>query len=464
MTTLRAGLRAALLFWGRDKVKNRRRALAVASTEKVQHSKKEKAPSFRPQSNPNIQILPDSPTNFRNNRIACKISRFGPSRCLLAKGLKQERLAQGLPVYDFGLGESKGDLANYLIEAGKCAFDQQVTEYLDPAGLPELRTEILRWLNLEDHYSKDSVVVSCGAKQALSNIFFATLNPGDVALFDAAPWVSYVPMVYAAAATPVLVQPARADASYLKISPEDLTQAIQQFPAAKTFLLNSPCNPTGQIYSQVELQKLLEICAKNQIFFILDRLYWKSVYDNYEYPEPVINELTKPWLIQIDGLSKNWRRLGGLRVGWSVAAEDLSKAMVNIQSHITSGTASTSQVVALEALRREYDCEMRTDLEEKRNLVVKHAKDIPYIKRFPTQGGFYTFWNVREIFGKRTPEGEVLNSSDDICTYLVRSVGVVCLSGSAFEQDGYLRLCFHVPNEELLAGLAAIKQAFSALA
>ena len=181
-------------------------------------------------------------------RLSAKLAKFRPSLTLALKRLAQERISQNQPVYDFGLGETKGKLAPEIREAGENAFRQEHTMYTDPAGLPELRFAVLKWLNCENHYGPENVIISAGAKQSLFNIFLAICNPADCVLFDAAPWVSYQPLATAAYAFPVQVLPLKNPDS-LKISAEDLSRNIRMRPHVKLFLLNSPVNPTAQIYS-----------------------------------------------------------------------------------------------------------------------------------------------------------------------------------------------------------------------
>ncbi|HSG81075.1 MAG TPA: aminotransferase class I/II-fold pyridoxal phosphate-dependent enzyme, partial [Gemmatimonadota bacterium] len=132
------------------------------------------------------------------DRISAKLGKFRPSITLQLKGLVSGRVEQGLPVYDFGLGETKGDLAPHIREAGERAYLEGKTMYGDPAGIPELRDAVLDWLGLSNEYNRENVVITAGAKQSLFNIFLAICNPADAVLFDAAPWVSYQPLALAA--------------------------------------------------------------------------------------------------------------------------------------------------------------------------------------------------------------------------------------------------------------------------
>ncbi len=396
-------------------------------------------------------------------RLSAKLAKFHPSITLQLKTMARERVGRGLPVYDFGLGETKGDLDADIREAGARAFQEGKTMYGDPAGMPELRREVLTWLGLADRYDENAVVITSGAKQSLFNIFLALCNPADCVLFDAAPWVSYQPLAEAAYAFPVMVLPRRKDANHLKIRPKDLVRNLRMRPHAKLFLLNNPVNPTAQLYDAQEVEDLLRICVEHRIYFVLDRLYWRILFDGRDYPEPRVDDETKPWLIMVDGLSKNFRRTGGLRIGWSVSPPDVARAMVNLQSHYTSGPSIPPQAAALAAIRGDYDTGMRDELQRKRDLVVKEAAAVPHIKVWPTPATFYTFWDVRELFGRKAPDGRKLATSDDVAAYLIRAAGVVTAPGSAFMQDGYLRLSFATPDEEIRAGMRAAAEAVGAL-
>ncbi len=396
-------------------------------------------------------------------RISAKLGKFRPSLTLALKGLVEERRAKGLPVYDFGLGETKGALPEPVREAAERAFREGRTMYADPAGIPALRADVLRWLGLEGEYTPDQVVVTAGAKQSLFNVFLATCNPADCVLFDAAPWVSYQPLAVAAYAFPILVLPTRPD-SRLKVSGDDLRRNLDLRPYSKLFLLNNPCNPTGQLYSAEEVEDLLAVCVERRIYFVLDRLYWRIVFDGAKFPEPRVDEETKPWLVQIDGLSKNFRRAGGLRLGWTVAPRDLVRAMVNLQSHYTSGPSTPIQHAALAALETPYGTGLREELEAKRNRIAALAPRLAGVEVWPTPATFYSFWDVRGCFGKRTSDGRTIVGSEDLAAWLVERAGVVTAPGAAFMQEGYLRVSFAVPDEELDTGLEAAVRALAELA
>jgi aspartate aminotransferase len=189
-------------------------------------------------------------------------------------------------VYDFGLGEAKGMLDPTIRAAGEKAFREEATMYTDPAGIPELREAVLRWCDVADRYGPENVVISTGAKQCLLNILLAVCNPADCVLSGAAPWVSYQPLATAAYTFPVMVLPLGEKRAQLKVTPNDLRRSLRARPHAKLFLLNSPVNPTGQLYTAAELGALLQVCVEHRIYcvehriyFVLDRRYWRIVFE-----------------------------------------------------------------------------------------------------------------------------------------------------------------------------------------
>lgn len=398
-----------------------------------------------------------------SQRISTKVGKFRPSVTLALKDVVAQRRRAGLPVYDFGLGETKGELDERIRRAGERAFREGDTMYSDPAGLPELRAAVLRWLGLEHAYSTDEVIVSTGAKQSLFNVFLAVCNPADCVLLDAAPWVSYQPLATAAYAFPVMVLPLTQRRPGLKVTPEDLLRNLEVRPHARLFLLNNPVNPTGQLYEAEEVEALLRICVERRIFFVLDRLYWRIVFDGRTFPEPRVDEQTRPWLIQVDGLSKNFRRTGGLRIGWAVGPADVVAAMVALQGHTTANPSVPTQRAALAAISEPYDDALVRELQARRDLLRRHAEGMPHVVVWDTPATFYSFWDVTGCFGRRTPDGAVLAGSDDVAAYLLREAGVVTGSGRAFMQDGFLRLSFATPEEDIVRGMAAAREALGRL-
>ncbi|MCI5065052.1 aminotransferase class I/II-fold pyridoxal phosphate-dependent enzyme [bacterium] len=398
-----------------------------------------------------------------NQRLAERVSHFRGSACLEAKQICERRRREGLPVYDFGIGETKGALREEVREAGISAYRESKTGYMDPAGIPELRDAVVDWLDLREHYSAENVVVTVGAKQSIFNTFAARCDPGDALFVECAPWVSYLPIATSLGIRGQAIDPLPEHQGPLKVTAEALEHHVRMTPRTKLVLVNTPCNPTGQVYNKLELESLLEVCLRHNLFLVVDMLYWRYLYDDQQFPVLTEEKEARDALILIDGFSKNFRGAGGLRIGWTVAPRDITQAMIRLQSHTTSGASTPAQYAALAAVTTPYDDEMVRELQSKRDLFEEYAAQIDGISFHKTRGAYYSFWDVRELFGRKTESGDTIENSDDLMNYLIEEAGVVGVTGTAFERDGYLRFMFHIDDETIREGLTAAKEAIHRL-
>jgi len=352
-------------------------------------------------------------------RVSKRSASMGPSATHEAKRVAEERHGRGEPVYDMGIGEAQATPPQAALQGGREAFEYDRTGYAPPEGVPELRDRILHWLGVSEHYDRQNVIVSGGAKSVFDIVFTAICDPGDTLLVDAAPWVSYCPIAALRGIKSERVIP-NSD-QHLKITPDDLEQAFKKAgKGVRALLVNSPCNPTAQVYWRDELEALMTKCNELGIYLILDRLYWRIMFDGHDFPAPAINDESRPNLIQVDGLSKNLGKLGGLRVGWSVLPDDVAAAVKHSQAHVSAGAAVPSQFAALHALSS-YDGQHVTWLSEKRTVMTTAATRVEGIQAFPIPGSFYAFWDL-------------------------------LLPGEDFAQPGYVRLSFDRPSDLLTAG------------
>lgn len=399
---------------------------------------------------------------FRH-RISKKLTRLRPERQHDLLQIAEQRKALGLPIYNFALAPYSGALSDSLKQTGIDALNNDDTPSSSPSGLLPLREAVLKWLELENEYAAHNVIISAGARQALLNVFLATCDSGDVVLLGSVPSLSYAPTAQLASTRPVIVQPMTVNTPDLKVRWEDLVKCLEHHPRARVFVLSNPCDPTGQVYRPAEIQALLQVCADHNVYFVLDRRHWRSMLRQQEYPTPILDEGTKPWLIQIDSLSYSFPHTSGLRVGWAVGPCDVMEMIAVIQSHNLAGPSDPSQQIALSALTTPYQNDLSTSINVKYDLFRSLADDIPGVKIFHTEGTCYSFWDVRSLFGRRTPSEQILIDSDDVAEYLLESKGVAAIPGSCFSQDGYLRFSFHVDDEVITEGMAATRDAIAAL-
>lgn len=391
--------------------------------------------------------------------ISARLRNLRSSSTLKLRQLVSELRGEGRRIYDFGLGETFLDLPEDLRKAGADAFWTGATRYVATEGIAELREAVLRYKGLEKHYQPNNVVVTTGAKQSLFNCMLAVADPGETVLLEPAPWVSYLPMCHLLGihAVPVLASPA----NHLKMTPDDIRRELARHDRARALLVNSPVNPTAQLYSASELEEIIRLCCEKEIYLILDMLYWRIVYDGMQYPNLPITEETRQWLLLVDGISKNFPGCGGLRIGFTVAPDEVSAVMASAQSHVTSNASVPAQKAALAAMQKVYDDSLVRALEHNRAILLEEAAAIPGVKLWPIPASFYSFWDIVGLIGRHR-NCEIRNSVD-VAEYLLREAGVVVAPGSMFEQEGYLRLSFSRPPDEVREGIRAVKQALENL-
>lgn len=359
---------------------------------------------------------------------------------LRADGRSVITLSQGEP--DFATPAHVRRAGQYAIESGK-------TRYTAVAGIEPLRAAIAEKMR-RDHgllFGTDEVIVSGGAKQVIFNALFATLDPGDEVVIPGPCWVSYPEMVKLAGGAPVIVDTTRTD---LRLTPDALRAAITA--RTKWVMLNSPCNPTGVVYSPDELAALGTVLADHpRVWVLSDDIYEKLVYDDAPFatmaaasPSRRLKTLT------VNGLSKS-HAMTGWRVGYGAGPRELIRAMTLVQSQTTSHASSISQYAALEALTAddEFLPGFLAEYRARRDLVVAAMNDIDGLRASVPAGAFYVFASCRELIGTRTPERLRIEDDMGLARYLLEEAGVAVVPGSAFLASPYIRLSYASSAVEL---------------
>jgi aspartate aminotransferase len=378
-----------------------------------------------------------------------------PSATLAAAAKARQLKAQGVHVYDFSVGQPDFPTPKHICQAALKAMERGHTGYTPAQGTAELRTAVSAWYRrtygLE--FGPDQVVVSSGAKHAIYNVFQALLGPGDEAIIPAPFWGSYSEMVEMTGARAVLVPTTLA--SGFKISPQQLRAAIT--PRTRLFLINSPGNPTGSVYTRAELSALADVVLDSPVAVLSDEIYERLIFGNaaatcFATLRPGLAERT----ITVSGVSKTYA-MTGWRIGWSIAQPRLSKAIGDIQSQQTSCPCSVSQCAALTALEGEQDCveAMRREFQARRDLVCRRLAEVPGVKCPVPDGAFYAFFDVSAHFG-RTIAGKAIKDSLSFCAAALETAHVCLVQGSAFGAEGFVRLSFAASQEELAGGLDAL--------
>ena len=349
--------------------------------------------------------------------------------------------SEGKPVISMSAGEPDFDTPEYIKEAAYQALREGKTKYTAASGLPQLKTIICKRIK-EDRglsYIPENISVTCGAKHAIFNALVAIINPGDEVIFASPYWVSYPDQIGLLGGKPVIIT--TTDATQFKITAEQLEKAIT--PKTKAFILNSPSNPTGMIYTKRELEALAEVIVRHDILVISDEIYSKLLYVGEHISIASFGQEIKDRTIYIDGVSKAYS-MTGWRIGYSAAPKQIADVMGSIQSHSTSNPTTPSQWASIAALEADDTAieSMRKAFDERRKVMVAALNKIPGITCLSPQGAFYTFPNISSTFGKTTPAGTKLTDSAVFCTALLNEKLVACVPGSGFGAEGYLRLSY----------------------
>lgn len=385
------------------------------------------------------------------------VQQMEPSATLAMSGRAKELKASGETVYNLSVGEPDFNTPEHICQAAIDAMRAGHTRYTVASGIPELKKAVVanykKTHGLE--YPFTSCVVSNGAKHAIHNSLFCTLNPGDEVIIPAPYWVSYAELVKLSGAIPVIVQ--TKEANNFKITPEEFKAAIT--PKTRMFLLCTPSNPTGNIYSGEELGRLADIVLENDIFVLADEIYENLVYgDNKFVSFPTVREGLQDRVIVINGVSKTYA-MTGWRVGWALAPENVAKKMGALQSQETSNPCSVSQYAALAAIQGDQSCvaKMVAEFAKRRDYVEKRIANIKGMTCPKMGGAFYAFVNIKEYLG-REYGGKMINTDTEWCLELLSQKKVATVMGSAFGAPGYFRASFATSMENIKEAFDRIEE------
>ncbi len=392
-------------------------------------------------------------------RIAERSKRIEKSETLRVKEKALQLKQQGVDVVDLTAGEPDFPTPPNVCEAGINAINEGFTRYTANAGMPELREAIVEKFKRDGNlsYTIDQIVVSAGAKQALTNAVLTLAEKGDEVIIIAPYWVSYLQQVRLANAKPVVIDSSQTG---FKITPRDLEAHIT--PNTRLIIFNSPSNPCGIVYSPNELAALAEILQKHDIWIVSDEIYEKIIFDDCTHKSfaqfPNLFEKT----IVVNGVSKAYA-MTGWRIGYAAGPTDAIKGMGKIQSHYAMAP-SISQKAALEALtgdQRNVE-KMRQTFEQRRNLLIEKLNDFPHVKYAYPQGAFYLFIDISSTFGKKW-NGNTIENSMDFSEYLIETQHLVVVPGTGFGSPNYIRLSFAASDQELDDGFTGLIRSMETL-
>ncbi len=385
-------------------------------------------------------------------RRASRISQIEISEIVQISEAAGALRAAGHDVLSLGTGEPDFPTPDHVIAAAHDAALAGETKYTPTKGTVKVRKAIAELAGI----GVDEVIVSTGAKQVLSNLMLASLNPGDEVICPAPYWTSYRDIVAFAGGCVVEV-PCPATQGF-KITPEQLDKAIT--PSTRWLLINSPSNPSGAVYSAEELQALGDVLnAHPHVWIASDEIYQHIAYVACPSVRDVLPDLADRTVI-INGVSKAFA-MTGWRIGWAVGPAAVVNAMTAVQGQSTSGASSISQAAALAALTGTQDllATRRDAFQKRRDLVVSAIADNPLLGCASPDGAFYAFASCEAALGLETPSGTVIDDDAVFCRYVLETQGLALVPGRAFSMPGYFRLSYAYSEAELNDGLARLGRA-----
>ncbi len=365
-------------------------------------------------------------------KLAARVARVTPSLTLAISAKAKAMKARGIDVCSFSAGEPDFDTPEHIKEAAKKALDLGKTKYGPAAGEPLLREAIAAKLKRDNNlnYTADNIIVTNGGKHSLFNLMLALIDRDDEVIIPAPYWLSYPEMVKLAGGKPVIV-PTTAKNNY-KITPEQLDRAIT--PQTKLFVLNSPGNPTGSVYTPDEITNLAKIIVERDILVVSDEIYEKILYDDAKHLSiaAVNSEIFKRTIVS-NGFAKSYS-MTGWRIGYIAASVEIIKAMSTIQSHSTSNVCTFAQYGAIAAINSSQDCveKMRLAFIERREIMYDAIASIDRLTCEKPSGAFYLFVDISQTG---------LNSLQ-FCNHLLESQQVAAIPGIAFGADSCIRLSY----------------------
>jgi aspartate aminotransferase len=396
-----------------------------------------------------------------SSRISKRIDAIAESATLKVDAKAKALQAEGRPVISYAAGEPDFPTPAHIVEAAaKAVLDPKNHRYTPAVGLPELR-EAIAQKTLRDsgtEVAASQVVVTNGGKQAVYQAFAVLLDAGDEVLLPSPYWTTYPEAIALAGGKTVEVF-AGSDQDY-KVTVEQLEKA--KTSKTKVLLMCSPSNPTGSVYSKEEMTAIGKWAHKNDLWVITDEIYQNLVYDGvkaYSITEVVPEMIDKT--ILFNGVAKSYA-MTGWRLGWMTGPADAMKAAANLQSHLTSNVNNIAQKAALAALTgpQEEVQNMLAAFDRRRKLAVSELGKIENWLAPMPQGAFYVYSDVRGLLGK-TWNGKQINSSLELCDFILEQVEVALVPGEAFGPSGYVRMSYALGDEPILEGIQRLQKLFS---
>lgn len=397
--------------------------------------------------------------------LSSRVAGLKPSSTLTISAKANQMKSDGIDVINLSVGEPDFNTPKEACEMAIRGIQDGKTKYTNVDGILALKKAVQSKFKTENdlEFELDEIFVSCGAKQGIFNCFAASLNKGDEVIIPAPYWVSYIDIVSLFGGTPIVIKTSYE--SNFKLTPKELEDAIT--PSTKWLILNSPSNPTGEVYTEEELRGLAMVLMNHpHIFVMSDDIYEHLIFDGLKFHNILnIEPKLKERVFVLNGVSKS-HAMTGWRIGYgAMKNRGFIKAIVNLQSQSTSNPSSISQEAALGALTlsRNFIAESRHIMQKRRDLVCEQLSKIEGITFKKPSGAFYVFFSVENLIGRKTLQGVILDSDIKITEYLLTEGRVAMVFGDAFGYPGFIRLSYATSEEKLLEAIVRISDAIKKL-
>jgi aspartate aminotransferase len=396
--------------------------------------------------------------------LAKKLDRIKPSPTIAMSAKARELKTQGKDVIELAAGEPDFPTPIHIIKSAEAAMARGDTKYTDPDGTPTLKQAVCDKFKRDNNldYTTAQVTIGNGGKQVLYNALMATLNPGDEVIIPAPYWVSYPDMVLLAEGSPVIVECSLENNFILQ--PDDLEKAITD--KTKWIILNSPSNPTGAGYGWKEMKKITDVLLRHpHVWVMTDDMYEHLIYDDFEFctpaeVEPRIFDRT----LTVNGMSKAFC-MTGWRIGYAAGPIEIIAAIRKIQSQSTSNPSSISQAASVAALNGPMDFLEQNNkiFKQRRDLVCSMLNQAKGITCPTPDGAFYVYPSCAGMIGKKTPAGKVLQTDEQVVSYLLDTEGIAAVHGAAFGLSPHFRISYATSTDVLEDACQRIQRACAAL-
>lgn len=360
---------------------------------------------------------------------------------------------RGEAVINLGIGEPKNKTPIAAILSSGAKLSSGEVKYTPPDGLPSMKKAVIRYT--EENYNRlvapENVLITNGAKQSLYNIFYSILNPQDEVIVIAPYWVSYPEMIKMCMGIPVIVTPE--DGTFTPRF-EDIERAVTS--STRAIIVNSPNNPSGEIYPAELIEKIVEFCERKGIYLICDDIYHKLTFDRNVAPPAYSftkKDVEDSHVIVVNGVAKLYG-MTGFRIGWVVAPRQLVKVMTNVLAQTTSCVSPIAQAAAegaLNGLQSVVDA-LRLQIQNNRDVVLQEMKTFHGARLIEPKGTFYALPDLRAFN----------NNSVEVSKFLLKKAMVVTVPGKEFGMEGHIRISFAGSVKDITEGIARIKWALDA--